>query len=119
MSRYRLVIQLDPADGKEAEFLDHYPNVHMADVINVPGFISGQMFRKCATFNDAGPHRWEYFVEYELETDDPEKFLATLRGKVASGEVRGNVDVMGPKRRSCMYEPITQLFTPSASGNQN
>lgn len=113
MGQYRLVIQLDPAEGLEEEFLDHYPNVHMADVVKVPGFIRGQMFRKCATFNDAGPHRWDYFVEYELEADDPQKMLDTLRAGVTSGEIRGRVDVMGPIRRSCMYEPITRVFTPN------
>ena len=110
MKRYKLIIQMDAAEGQEEEFLKYYPNVHVADVSKTPGVVSAQFSRRAATMSDSGKHRWDYMVIYELETDDPDSFTALVRERVGAGAIRGNASLMGPERRAVYYEAISEVM---------
>ena len=45
MTKYTFVVMTNASEGKEEEFNRWYNQHHIPDVLNVPGFVSGQRFR--------------------------------------------------------------------------
>ena len=74
MANYKLIVFTDPVPGKEDEYNDWYNNVHLRDVVAVPGFVSAQRFKLEAAIIGELPNR--YLAIYEMETDgDPAKLM--------------------------------------------
>ncbi len=44
-TKHVLVVMSNPAPGKEQEYNDWYTNVHLGDVLKVPGIVSAQRFK--------------------------------------------------------------------------
>ncbi len=72
MARYLLFAFSDCRDpARETEFNDWYDNMHIPDMLQVPGMI------KASRWVNASPlegQRRKYLALYELETDDPHEF---------------------------------------------
>ena len=66
-------------EGREDEFNDWYENTHLAEVLQVPGFVSAQRFQLLG--DPAGGAK--YLTVYEL-SGDPQKALAALGEAVAT-----------------------------------
>ena len=45
MAKYSFIVFTNPVEGKESEYNDWYNRQHIPDVLNIPGFVSGQRFR--------------------------------------------------------------------------
>ena len=67
----------NPMPGKDAEFNDWYTNVHLAEVLQIDGFISAQRFQlaELQVINDQ-PYR--YMVMYEIENDNIEQTVQNM-----------------------------------------
>jgi hypothetical protein len=77
MGRYLLLAFSDCKDpAREKEFNDWYDNMHVPDMLEVPGMISAT--RWVGADPKEGQHR-KYLAMYELETDDIEKFDSSVR----------------------------------------
>ena len=46
MPRYNLIVLTNPVDGREDEYNDWYTNVHLDDVLKIPGVVGAQRFRR-------------------------------------------------------------------------
>lgn len=57
MARYKMIVQLDAAEGVEEEFLENYPNVHIQDMLKVLVVQGAEFLRRGHAISDAGPHR--------------------------------------------------------------
>jgi hypothetical protein len=106
MPRYNLLALTNAVPGREAEFNDWYTNVHLADVLKLPGVQAAQRFCLSGIQHRAGAHPWEYMAVYEIETDDLLSTLAKLR------EVSGTAEMplspaLQDQRMVWIYEPIT------------
>lgn len=80
MARYYYVALSDPMEGRDEEFDDWYRNVHIPQILDVPGFLSARRFGAV----DAGagaPRRRRHMVIYEIEADDPAPVLAALAAR--------------------------------------
>lgn len=73
-----MIVSSHPVNGREAEFNDWYSNVHIAEVSEVPGFVSARRF---APANEGGP----YIAIYEMESEDLDQTLLDLRAVSESG----------------------------------
>jgi hypothetical protein len=78
MTSYIFVVHSEPMAGREDEFNHWYENVHLDDVVAVPGFIAAQRFKIDGEpfQGPRPPHR--YLCIYEMETDDPDATMRTL-----------------------------------------
>jgi hypothetical protein len=88
MAKYTFVVMSNPTTpGQEAEFNEWYNKIHIADVLNVPGFVAAQRFKLADTqFADGKPaHR--YLALYEIETDDIKGSLAELQKRVGTADM--------------------------------
>jgi len=78
MARHLLMAFSNPLEGLEDEFNRWYNEVHLDDVLKVPGYISAQRFELSPTQMVPGaPYR--YVALYEVETDDLEATSNTLQ----------------------------------------
>ncbi len=76
MARYILEVIGNAHEGREDEANDWYENVHLAEVLAVPGFVSAQRFEPVDHDDSKGPKR--YLASYEIEADDPSVPMAAL-----------------------------------------
>ena len=85
MTKWLMLVMTEPAVGKEDEFNDWYTNVHMPEVLTVPGFEAAQRFVADSTVDDLAPPR-RYLTVYEYSLDRSE-IQAGLRAGHESGAV--------------------------------
>ncbi len=83
---YVYVVRSGPVAGADEAYNDWYTNVHLADVLAVPGFVSAQRFRLADPAAPDAPVPG-YLALYTMQTDDPEGLLATLTSLVESGQM--------------------------------
>ena len=77
MTKYLLFAFSDCKDPKkEKEFNDWYDNMHMPDMLEVPGFIRATRWMSADKKENEVR---KYLAMYELETDDLDKFNADMR----------------------------------------
>jgi len=76
MAKYKLIVFTDAVAGKEDEYNRWYNDVHLADVVAVPGFISAQRFKLESAVIGGFSNR--YLAIYEMETDDPAKLMGLV-----------------------------------------
>jgi hypothetical protein len=83
MPRYKMVVYSRPTPGREDEYNDWYQNVHLGELVALPGIVSARRFRHARNLveGDAYP----YMSIYEIETDDIDAVLNDLRDTAGRG----------------------------------
>ncbi len=77
MARYLLFAFSDCKDpAREDEFNDWYDNMHLPDMLEVPGMISATRWESAHSMEG---QRRKYLALYELETDNLDEFDAGVR----------------------------------------
>ena len=112
MQRYSLIVMTNPVEGRDGEYNDWYTNIHLHDVLKIPGIIAAQRFRRSDTQRDAGPYPWGYLAIYECETDDLPSIIRELKARSGS-ELMRMTDALAAERFVCFFEPITERKTPA------
>jgi hypothetical protein len=114
--RYNLIALTNPVEGREDEFNAWYSDVHLADVLKLPGVKAAQRFRLADVQHRPGPFEWSYMAVYEIEIDDLATTLHAL--KAASGtESMPLSPALSPERMVWIYEPVTErIEAPPPSG---
>ena len=94
----------------EDDFNDWYTNVHLADVLRIPGIVSAQRFILSSDQRAQPPYPYKYFALYEIETDDLKGVLATLQER-AGTEAMVISPAIDQTRAAWIYQPITEKIT--------
>ncbi len=106
MAKHTFLALTNPVPGKEDEYNEWYDKHHVPDVINIPGFISGQRFKLSdSQFGGEASKAFKYLALYEIETDD---IAATIKELRARG---GTADIT-PSDAIDMKNVATYMFTP-------
>lgn len=106
MPKYTFLALTNPVAGKEAEYNEWYDTHHIPDVVNVPGFISGQRFKLAdSQFGGEASKAFGYLALYEIETDD---IAATIKELKARG---GTAEIV-PSDAIDMKGVATYMFAP-------
>jgi hypothetical protein len=79
---YKLVIMSNPVPDREDDYNDWYQNIHLGQLMTLPGFKSAQRFRRVRSLVEGDTH--PYLAVYELETDDIDSVLDGLRTAAAN-----------------------------------
>ena len=85
MPSYKMVVTSRPTEGREDEYNAWYQNIHLRELVALPGFKSAQRFRHARSLveGEAEP----YMSIYEIETDDIDAALDGLRSTAESGRI--------------------------------
>lgn len=91
LNRYAYMVMADPFPGMEAEFNDFYQNVHMGDLVQLPGWMGAQRFRLVPTVTprQIQPlYRRGNLIIWDQEGGDLGKLQSASRDAIAGGKSR-------------------------------
>ena len=106
LEKHVFVVFTNPVAGKEAIYNEWYTDVHLADVLKVPGIVAAQRFKLSDVQRDAPPYPWQYVSLYEIETDDLNHTLAVLKERAGTSAMVIS-DAVAPERAGWFFHPIT------------
>jgi hypothetical protein len=89
MSEYLIQFETRPIAGQEREYNSWYDNVHVPDVLSVPGFKSGKRYEILE--NKRATNR--YLAVYTAECDDPNALLERLQEASKSMMISPSLDL--------------------------
>lgn len=78
MARYLFVFHSSPHEGRDDEYNDWYENLHLDEVVSVPGFLSAERFLLEQSVHGEPP-RHKHLCLYEVETDDLDEAFKVMR----------------------------------------
>jgi hypothetical protein len=89
-NRYIYLVMADPLPGREFDFNDGYQNMHMGDLVQLPGWTGAQRFRLVPVMpRTTQPlHRRGNLIIWDQEGDDLAKLQAESRNAIAGGKSR-------------------------------
>ena len=109
MAKYTFIALTNPVEGKEAEFNEWYDKHHVPDVINVPGFISGQRFKLAdAQFGGEASKAYGYLALYEIETDDIAATIKELKARGGTADITPSDAIDGKRVATYMFTQIRE-----------
>jgi hypothetical protein len=106
MTEFSLVVLTNPVEGREDEYNDWYTNVHLDDVLAVPGVVTAQRYRLTETQRDPGPQPFRYLAIYGCECDDVQTVIDGLKARSGTPAMPIS-EAMAGERLVCFFEPIT------------
>lgn len=92
--RYLLEVSSRALPGREADYDRWYGDVHVKDVLALPGFESAQRFRRLAS---DGQETGEFVALYTVETGDPAALLQSLFAASATMQLTDALDSASPR----------------------
>jgi hypothetical protein len=90
-NRYVYLVMSDPLPGREWDFNDAYQNVHMGDLVQLPGWTGAQRFRLVAGVmprHTLPPYRRGNLIIWDQEGGDLGKLQSESRAAIAGGKSR-------------------------------
>jgi hypothetical protein len=102
------VVFSNPVEGKDDEFNDWYDNVHIPDLLKVPGMLAARRYdlRDADVYLMEGgnPPQHRYMCVYEME-GDVNAILGKIMESVASGEAVMSDSLDLPSSRMSFWTP--------------
>lgn len=110
MAQFKYLVFTSPLEGREDEYNDWYTNIHLPDLLNVPGIYAAQRFRLSRHQRSDNPCPGEYLAIYEIESDDVTATFAELKKRAGSPAMVLS-PAMSPDVTHFVFEPCTQRLT--------
>jgi hypothetical protein len=79
-----MVVMTQPVPGKEDEYNDWYSNVHIPELLKIPGIAAAQRFEAVPALSGQLPAQ-KYMALYEFDTDVDEALKAMREARSAPG----------------------------------
>jgi hypothetical protein len=103
-ANYLHLVLTSPTPGAEDEFNEWYDNVHVPQVLQMPGFLTGRRFQLVSPDPADSP---SYLAVYEIESDDIQATLRMIPEMAPSRTKSTAIDTSVSVVR--MYEAISPL----------
>lgn len=82
-----LVVLANAAPGTDEELSRWYEEVHIPDLLTVPGVVSAKRFRLTENqMRGVKTRPYEYMVLYQLESDDPKAVVDDIASRLRAGQ---------------------------------
>jgi len=111
MPRYKLLVMTKPVEGREQEYNDWYRDVHLPDVVAIPGYESAQRYRLLRPMVP-GADKLPYLAIYEIETDDVDRAVRELSERAGAG----SMVISGAMSRDIFAAVFEELGPPVRAG---
>lgn len=90
MAFYLLQVSSRAIDGRDDDYDQWYGDVHVGEVLGVPGFKACQRYKKLGTDHASFS---EFVAMYEVETDNPVGLLGALNAAAADMRMTDAIDI--------------------------
>lgn len=111
MPNYKMIVMSRPAAGREDEYNAWYQNVHLGELVALPGFKSARRFRYARSLVEG--EAYPYMSIYEIETDDIDAVLNTLRGAAERGVLTMSDSIDLTDTSAVVYEEFGAVVAAS------
>jgi hypothetical protein len=111
MARYRMVMLSQPLPGREDDYERWYDDIHIPDMLQVPGFVAAQRFR--IVRNVVGETSFPFCTIYEMEASSPDAALGAMFAALQSGKVRMSDSVDPVNGQGFICEEVRERVTRS------
>ena len=101
-TRHTYLVLTNAITGTDEEFNRWYDEIHLGDVLQVPGIVAAQRFRAAG---DAATETYRYCALYEIESDDPAAVLAEIQRRAGSDSMQLS-PTLSPDMLTCLYSPL-------------
>ena len=108
-ARFTLVVMTNAAEGRDDEFNDWYNNIHIPDLLRVPGIVAAQRFRLLPTQRNTN-QPWKYLCLYECDAEQPGTIIDEVARRAGTAEMAMSSSLVAPIF-TCFLRPITELHT--------
>lgn len=113
--KYSMLVFSNPVEGyTDEEFAEWYAGQHFHDLLRIPGYTGGQLFKISDTQlgvpKDDQPHR--YFVVWDFETEDMDAVAKDIAERMEDGRTKFSPvfdKIAGYTDNT--WEPITKYVT--------
>jgi hypothetical protein len=106
-------VQTDPVGNREDEYNEWYTERHLADVLDVPGFVAAQRYMIAGRYPDSRePQGRRYMAIYEIQ-GDAQRAIDSLGAVRRSGQMHIS-PAMNPDTRADVYTPVGDLVLEDA-----
>jgi len=89
-NKFIQIVFSNPAEGKDDEFNEWYDNVHIPDLLAIPGMLSAQRYAlhdaEIYRMEGATPPEHRYLLIYEME-GDVDAIMQKIQENVAAGKI--------------------------------
>jgi hypothetical protein len=117
VKRYIFVVLTNAREGQDAEFNEWYNNVHLHDVVRVPGFVAAQRFQLAST-DPPQSFPQQYLALYEVETDDLENVRQALKAASGTSAMIISPALDNARTAASYFDPITErVVAPERGGS--
>jgi hypothetical protein len=101
----------NPLGGEDDVFNEWYTNIHIVDVLKIPGVISAQRFRLASEQRRNPPYEYRYLAIYKIDDSDIRGPMEALR-KLSGTPLMPVSETFDPKHLALVFEPITPEVLP-------
>ena len=112
MPTCKLIALTTPLPGREDEYHDWYNNVHLPELVNQFGMKGAQRYQLVAKL--IGSDTNQFMAIYDVETDDPEGFMAKLGAFAQSGGMTPGTATDQSAGYTAFFKAIGDRLEPSA-----
>ena len=102
---YKFIVLTNAVEGRDGEYNDWYSNVHLPDVLAIPGMVKAERFELAEFQRSALPLPYRYLAIYEIETDDL-KSVSNEIGKRAGTSAMVISDAMAQEKLAAIFTPL-------------
>jgi hypothetical protein len=113
MTKLKMVVLTSPVAGQEDEFNEWYTNIHLKDVVAVPGILSAQRFKLSDPMGFE--HRHQYLAIYEIESDDPQGVVEELLRRRGSSSMMISDALNMETAVGGVFEPCSPVVSSGSS----
>ena len=104
MERWFLTVESNCCDAlREKEFSDWYNNIHLPDILEIPGFMHAAFYENTNPSEGQG----KFLAIYEIETDDLAVTLAAFDEIVNKRAKQGRMSELGIAVGGGLYRQIS------------
>ncbi len=107
MANHRVTVFTNSKEGREQDFKDWYTNTHLAEVANLDGFVSGQLFTLATPVAEGG-HR--HMAVYEIEEGKMGDAQKALGAALSTGALQ-MTDAFGPGQAALWWNEESPVVT--------
>lgn len=124
MARYTWVVLTNAEAGREEEFERWYNEVHVPDLLRIPGVVGVTRGRLAGTQTSPGPKgvavvgteqaglKYSYLATYTIETDDLPSVLQMVADRAGTDEMSMS-DALSADITTMCFEDLMSVQTPA------
>ena len=108
MPRFNYMVLARPKPEREDDYDRWHREIHVDDVLEIPGFVGCTRYRLPDAQPDGTATRWLFATIYEIEAEDPAVPLAEMKRRVGTDRMPMTDAGDGTNTLRLLLQPLSQ-----------